>query len=397
MLGAVVKQTFKKVARKDQVLIFTRSYAAKKNEQPAGSVKIEFKSQYKTHKLDAPPMFTYTTREELLGFYREMSLIRKMEVAANTLYTGKDRLIRGFLHLYNGQEAVASGLESALTPQDHVITAYRDHGFLVTRRCGGTAKEVLAELAGRFTGCSKGKGGSMHMYKRETNFYGGNGIVGAQVPLGTGIAFAQKYNKTGQVTVSYFGDGAANQGQVYESFNMAQLWKLPVIYVVENNLYAMGTSIERASATKEFYTRGDYVPGLQFDGMDVLVSREVGKYAKEYALTKGPIFLEAKTYRFQGHSMSDPGTTYRTREEVQQMRDMHDPILKVQQYLLDNKLATDEELKKISDELKAEVDEAVKFARESPEPAAEELYHDVYTEPTFIRGTELANSYYPKK
>jgi len=396
MLGAVVKQTVKKVSRQN-ALAFTRGYAAKKSDQAAGSVKVEFKVPYKTHKLEAPPTFTNTNREELLGFYREMSLIRKMEVAANTLYTGKDRLIRGFLHLYNGQEAVACGLESALTPQDHVITAYRDHGFMVTRRAGGSPKEVLAELAGRITGCSKGKGGSMHMYKRATNFYGGNGIVGAQVPLGTGIAFAQKYNKTGQVTVAYFGDGAVNQGQVYESFNMAQLWKLPVIYVVENNLYAMGTSIERASATKEFYTRGDYVPGLQFDGMDVLCSREVGKYAKEFALTKGPIFLEAKTYRFQGHSMSDPGTTYRTREEVSEMREQHDPILKVQQYLLDNKLATDEELKQISDELKAEIDEAVKFARESAEPAPEELYRDVYDAPCFVRATELGASYVPKK
>jgi pyruvate dehydrogenase E1 component alpha subunit len=264
---------------------------------------------------------------------------------------------------------------------------------MITKRCGSTVKEVLAELTGRITGCSKGKGGSMHMYNKGSNFYGGNGIVGAQIPLGAGLGFAQKYLNTGRVAIAYMGDGAANQGQVYEAYNMAQIWKLPCIFVVENNQYGMGTSVERASATLEFYTRGDYIPGVQFDGMDVLASRQAGRYAVEHAQTKGPIVLEAKTYRYQGHSMSDPGTTYRTREEIQQVRETRDPIERVKGRILRAGYATEEDLKAIDAEVKALVDEAVEFAKSSPEPPASELFTNTYVEDTPLRHVELINSH----
>jgi len=349
---------------------------------------------YKLHRLEhGPSLATSATREELLGYYREMNLVRRMEIAADGLY--KQKQIRGFLHLYNGQEAVAAGLESALTPQDHVITAYREHAFLVSRRAGGMAKEVLAELTGRATGCSQGKGGSMHMYNVKKHFYGGNGIVGAQIPLGTGLAFAAKYTKSGAVAMAYMGDGAANQGQVYEAYNMAKLWKLPIIYVVENNEYAMGTAIPRASATPEFYTRGDYVPGLQFNGMDVIASRDAGRFAVEYAKANGPILLEAKTYRYVGHSMSDPGTSYRDRAEIQQVRDTRDPIAQLRARILDNKVATEEELEAIDTQLKQEIAEATAFATESAHPAPKELFTNVYAEPSFIRAVEYSQSFHP--
>lgn len=291
------------------------------------------------------------------------------------------------------QEAVASGLESVLTKQDHVITAYRDHAHMISRRCGGSVKEVLAELTGRITGCSKGKGGSMHMYKADSNFWGGNGIVGAQVPVGAGLALAQKYLKTGRVSMSYMGDGAANQGQNFEAYNMAMLWKLPSIFVVENNLYGMGTSVERASASTEFYTRGDYMPGLRVDGMDVFAVREAGKHAVKHAQTTGPILIEAVTYRYQGHSMSDPGTTYRSREEIQKVRETRDCIEKVKGRLLRHNFATEADIAAIDKEVKAVVDEAVEFAKNSPEPPLSELWTNVYAEDVPVRGVEAATSY----
>jgi pyruvate dehydrogenase E1 component alpha subunit len=332
-----------------------------------------------------------TNREELLGFFREMTLMRRMEIAADVAY--KQKLIRGFLHLYNGQEAVASGIESQMTKNDHVVTAYRCHAHLVTRRCATPVKGIIAELYGKKTGCSKGYGGSMHMYNAETNFYGGNGIVGAQIPLGTGVAWSQKYLKTGNVTFAYMGDGAANQGQTNESYNLAAVHKLPIVFVVENNRYAMGTAIERASATKEFYSRGDYIPGLQFDGMNVLQSAEASKFAIDYAKTKGPILLEGITYRYQGHSMSDPGTTYRNRDEVEGVRKSRDPIVKVHQWLIENKLATEEELTAITEEVKKEVEAAVEFATTSPVPSPEDLYKFVYIEDMPLRGVELQKSH----
>jgi len=273
------------------------------------------------------------------------------------------------------------------------VTAYRCHAHLVTRRCATPVKAILAELFGKQTGVSKGFGGSMHMYNSQTHFYGGNGIVGAQVPLGTGIAFAEKYLKTNHVTFCYMGDGAANQGQVYEAYNMAAIWKLPIVFVIENNKYAMGTSVERSSATTEFYTRGDYIPGIQYDGMNVLQSAEVAKFSIEYAKNKGPILLEPMTYRYSGHSMSDPGTTYRTRDEVESVRKARDPIAKCQAWIIDNKIATEDELKAIVDEVKKEVDEAVEFATNSPYPDPIERFKHVYVEDVPIRGADRKQSY----
>jgi len=288
-------------------------------------------------------------------------------------------------------------MEAALTLEDHIITAYRDHGHLLTR--GGTPKQVLAELMGRADGCSKGKGGSMHMYSKEGNFYGGNGIVGAQVPLGAGIAFSQKYLKTGRVSVSMFGDGAANQGQLFEAYNMAALWKLPAIFMCENNKYGMGTSIERSSASTEYYKRGDYLPGIKIDGMDALAVKQGMLYAADWARNKGPIMVEAETYRYGGHSMSDPGTSYRTREEINRMRSTRDPIEKIRYKMLDNNIATKEEIKAVEAEVKAEVDEALKEALQAPFLPIEATYqHVLLGEEALgaVRAVELSKSYVHK-
>ncbi len=321
---------------------------------------------------------TTVSGEELLKYYREMLLIRRFEEKAGQLY-GMG-LIGGFCHLYIGQEAVVVGLEAAAEDGDERITSYRDHGHMLA--CGMDPKGVMAELAGRATGYSKGKGGSMHMFSREKNFYGGNGIVGAQVPLGTGMAFANKYLENGRVSFTYFGDGAANQGQVYESFNMAELWQLPVVYVIENNQYAMGTALRRASSTPELYTRGEAfnIPGEAVDGMDVLAVKRAGEKAVAHCRAgKGPYILEMKTYRYRGHSMSDPAK-YRSRDEVQKMREEHDPIDHIRSLILKGKHATEEDLKAVDKDVKAIVNEAAEFARTSPEPAPEELYKDIYAE-----------------
>ena len=311
----------------------------------------------------------------LKKFYADMLLIRRFEEKAGQLY-GMG-LIGGFCHLYIGQEAVVVGIQAALQPGDDVITAYRDHGHMLAT--GMDPKGVMAELTGRSTGYSKGKGGSMHMFSREKHFYGGHGIVGAQVPIGTGLAFSQKYRKSGGVTVTYFGDGAANQGQVYESFNMAELWKLPVVYVIENNQYAMGTSVERSSAQAQFFKRGVSfnIPGEEVDGMDVEAVYEAGRKAIAWCREgKGPTILEMKTYRYRGHSMSDPAK-YRTREEVQEVREKRDPIEHFGQKLIERGLTTEDELKAIDKQTRATVNMAAEFATESPEPAPEELYTDV--------------------
>jgi pyruvate dehydrogenase E1 component alpha subunit len=311
----------------------------------------------------------------LKQLYRDMLLIRRFEEKAGQLY-GMG-LIGGFCHLYIGQEAVVVGMNAAQKPGDQVITAYRDHGHMLA--CGMDPKQVMAELTGRQTGYSKGKGGSMHMFSAEKQFYGGHGIVGAQVPLGTGLAFANKYRSNGQVSITYFGDGASNQGQVYEAFNMAELWKLPVVYVIENNQYAMGTSVERSSAETHFYKRGSSfnIPGEQVDGMDVEAVREAGLKAIDWCRTgKGPIILEMKTYRYRGHSMSDPAK-YRTREEVTAVREKRDPIDHLGQKLIADKLASEDDLKTIDKDIRQIVNAAAEFATESPEPAAAELYTDV--------------------
>ena len=317
-----------------------------------------------------------TSKEELLGYYREMLLIRRFEEKAGQLY-GMG-LIGGFCHLYIGQEAVVVGLEAAAKEGDKRLTSYRDHGHMLA--CGMDPKGVMAELTGREGGLSKGKGGSMHMFSKEAHFYGGHGIVGAQVPIGTGLAFADKYLGNGGVTFTYFGDGAANQGQVYESFNMAELWQLPVVYVIENNQYAMGTAVKRASSVPEFYKRGVSfgIPGEAVDGMDVLAVKEAGQKAADHCRAgKGPYILEMNTYRYRGHSMSDPAK-YRTREEVQKMREEHDAIEHVRSLLLNGKHATEDDLKAIDKEIKAIVNESAEFAKESPLPAVEELWTDIY-------------------
>ena len=315
---------------------------------------------------------------ELIGYYREMLLIRRFEEKAGQLY-GMG-LIAGFCHLYIGQEAVVVGMHAASESQDSVITSYRDHGHMLV--CGMDPKGVMAELTGRSGGYSHGKGGSMHMFSHEKKFYGGHGIVGAQVPIGTGLAFAHKYRGDGGVCHCYLGDGAVNQGQVYESFNMAALWKLPVVYVIENNKYAMGTSVERAAAGTELFRRGAAydIPGEAVDGMDVLAVREAGLRALDYARSgQGPYILELKTYRYRGHSMSDPAK-YRTKEEVSRMREQHDPIDTLKAKLEARGLIDEAGLKEIDREVKALVTEAADFAQSSPEPDPAELWTDVLVE-----------------
>lgn len=318
------------------------------------------------------------SKDELLAYYRDMLLIRRFEERAGQLY-GMG-LIGGFCHLYIGQEAVVVGMQAAMVEGDQVITGYRDHGHMLA--CGMEANGVMAELTGRSGGYSRGKGGSMHMFSREKNFFGGHGIVGAQVSLGTGIAFANKYRKNGAVCVAYFGDGAANQGQVYESFNMASLWKLPVVYIVENNQYAMGTSIERSSSETHLHKRGVSfnIPGEEVDGMDVLAVREAGKKALARARKgEGPTLLEMKTYRYRGHSMSDPAK-YRTREEVDDVRAHRDPIEHLKAMLIHLGHADEESLKEIDREIRAVVTASAEFAQQSPEPDPSELMTDILLE-----------------
>lgn len=308
------------------------------------------------------------SKEKLLSFFEKMYLIRYFEEKAAQLYT--EGLIAGFCHLYIGEEAVATGVHSALKESDTVVTSYRDHGHMLL--CGIDPKEVMAELTGRATGCSKGKGGSMHMFSRKNNFFGGHGIVGACVPIGTGIAFSHKYLKENSVCTTYMGDGTLNQGQVSESFNMAALWKLPVLYVIENNLYALGTSISRSRACTELYKAGSAfnIPGKQVDGMDVIAVYEAAVEALDYVRSgNGPMILEVKTYRYRGHSMSDPAT-YRTKEELDEYKAL-DPIIRIK------KNFTDSEIDAVEKKIKSDVKDAVNFARISPEPNEADLYSNV--------------------
>ncbi len=317
------------------------------------------------------------SKDELMHFYREMLLIRRFEEKAGQLY-GMG-LIGGFCHLYIGQEAVVVGLEAAAEPGDKRVTSYRDHGHMLA--CGMDPKGVMAELTGRSGGYSKGKGGSMHMFSKEKDFYGGHGIVAAQVPIGAGLAFADKYLGTDRVTFTYFGDGAANQGQVYEAYNMAELWDLPVVFVIENNQYAMGTSMKRSTKSATFWQRGAAygIEGEAVDGMDVLAVKAAGEKAVAHCRAgKGPYILEMMTYRYRGHSMSDPAK-YRTREEVQKMRDEKDAIEHIRDLLLTGGHAKDDELKAVDREIKAVIAEATDFARESPEPDEGELWTDIYS------------------
>jgi len=350
---------------------------------------------YKLHRLEAPPAAQATiTRDEALHYYQQMQLIRRMESASSNLY--KEKSIRGFCHLYSGQEAVCVGIKAALREQDSVITAYRDHGWAYVMGC--TTASILAELTGRSAGMARGKGGSMHMYCK--NFYGGNGIVGAQVPLGAGVALANKYLGNGGINVSLYGDGAANQGQLFEAYNIAKLQGLPAVFITENNGYGMGTSIDRASASTTYYTRGDYVPGIWIDGMDILSVREALKFCIEYCTAgNGPLLLEVATYRYHGHSMSDPGTSYRTRDEIQEVRQTRDPIMLFKDKILSAGLVSQEDLKSIDSAVRKEVDEAVKIAKTAPEIPVEELAADVQVNflEGKIRGTTPWDSFSHKR
>ena len=317
------------------------------------------------------------TKKTYLSWYEMMLRIRRFEERALMMY-GQQK-IRGFLHVYIGQEAIAAGMESAITKDDAIVTAYRQHGTAIGR--GIPTKECMAELFGKATGVVKGKGGSMHFFSKENRYFGGNGIVGAQIPIGTGIAFAEKYRGTKNLCVTMFGDGAARQGALHESFNMAMQWELPVLYICENNGYAMGTSVERTSKTIELYQLGlsHKIPSEVVDGMHPeSVHEAITKAAKHIRAGKGPYFLEIRTYRYKGHSVSDPAK-YRTKEEVESYKD-RDPIKIVEKTILENKIATEAEVNKIKDMIKAEIAEAVKFAEESPYPDPSELYTDNYVQ-----------------
>ncbi|CAO3669463.1 unnamed protein product [Rhizopus stolonifer] len=349
-------------------------------------------TSFEMYNAEKPSLEVSVNKDLLIDMYTKMTTMRRMEMAADALYKAKK--IRGFCHLCNGQEAVSVGMESAITHNDYIITAYRCHGFTYLR--GGTVESILAELMGRSTGISKGKGGSMHMF--SPSFYGGNGIVGAQVPLGAGIAFSQKYLNNPSVTFSLYGDGAANQGQVFEAYNMAKLWDLPCVFVCENNKYGMGTSDKRSSASTDYYKRGDYIPGIKVNGMDVLSVYRACQWAKEWTTSgKGPLVMELATYRYGGHSMSDPGTTYRTREEIQHMRSTSDPIMGLKQILIDQNYSTEQDLKALDKACRKGVDEALKKAEAADEPSLSEFHTQIYqpgTEPSVVRGREPTELYY---
>lgn len=330
-----------------------------------------------TNTIDHDPSNIDASPDDLLDLYREMLLIRRFEERAGQLY-GRG-LIGGFCHLYIGQEACVIGMQSVQDEKDTVITAYRDHGHMLA--CGMDPDGVMAELTGRIDGYSKGKGGSMHMFSRDKNFYGGHGIVGASSPLGTGLAFAHKYRGDGGVTLTYFGDGAANQGQFFESMNMAALWDLPVLYIIENNGYAMGTSVERHAAG-ELHKRGEPfgIPGKQVDGMDLLAVRQAGREALDYVRSESkPMLLELNTYRYRGHSMSDPAK-YRTKDELSEMKDSRDPITNFKAWLVEHDVVDSDRFDDLEKEVLNRVKESVEFAKESPQPDESELYTDVLVE-----------------
>lgn len=353
-----------------------RKTSAKSAGKPA-SAKSSSSRARGDAKPKTPPPASFGKEQDLKA-YRDMLLIRRFEEKAGQLY-GMG-FIGGFCHLYIGQEAVVTGMAMAIKEGDQMITAYRDHGHMLAMEM--SPRGVMAELTGRRGGYSKGKGGSMHMFSKEKNFYGGHGIVGAQVPLGTGLALANRYRGNDAVSLTYFGDGAANQGQVYESFNMASLWKLPVIYIIENNRYAMGTSVQRSSAETNFSQRGTSfrIPGIQVDGMDVRAVKSAADMAVEWCRAgNGPIILEMQTYRYRGHSMSDPAK-YRSKDEVQKMRSEHDPIEQVKARILDAGWASEDELKAIDKEVRDIVADAADFAQADPEPDPSELYTDIYVE-----------------
>lgn len=349
------------------------------------------------YSIEPPSLELQTTKNELKSMYRDMAVVRRMEMAADALY--KERQIRGFCHLSIGQEAVAVGMEKAITPDDQVITAYRCHGFAYMR--GGSIKSIIAELLGRREGIAYGKGGSMHMFAKS--FFGGNGIVGAQVPVGAGIGFAMKYLGRKNTTFALYGDGAANQGQVFEAYNMAKLWNIPVVFGCENNKYGMGTAMNRSSALTEYHKRGQYIPGLKVNGMDVLAVKAACAWAKEHTISgKGPLVMEFLTYRYGGHSMSDPGTTYRTREEISWVRTNQDAIHSIRKRLLEWQIMTEDEFREIDKQVRDEVDKEVAEAEAAPVPenTSRILFEDIYTrgsEPDWMRGRTVEETFYYKE
>jgi len=347
----------------------------KLDEEALTPVTIDFKPMV-GHKFEASslPTSAVTNKKELISYYKTMYTMRRMEIAADVLYKGK--FVKGFCHLYDGQEAVGMGIEAGTTYDDSIVTSYRDHTWQYTR--GDTVAKVLGELLGKYSGSTKGKGGSMHMYNAHNNFYGGNGIVGAQVPLGTGLGFAHKYRDDGGIAITLYGDGAANQGQIFEAINMSALWNLPVIFICENNQYGMGTATHRGSFDTAYHARGQYIPGIKVDGMNILAVRECIKYAKAYALANGPVMIEMDTYRYHGHSMSDPGITYRTRDEVSGVRSARDPVQLVKNWLTDLGLATTEEIKAIEQSVRREVEAGVEHAKAAAPPPMSEMTRDIY-------------------
>ncbi|KAK9825166.1 hypothetical protein WJX81_000917 [Elliptochloris bilobata] len=352
-----------------------RPFSAQPEPEQAPGDEVTVKvNDYKAHNLEPPGTEVATSKAELHAFFKNMYRMRRVEITADLLY--KQKLARGFLHLADGQEAVPAGMEAALTFQDSIIQSYRDHLTFIGR--GGTPQELFAELLGKKEGAAKGLGGSMHLYKREHNFFGGIGIVGEQVPLGAGLGFKHKYKNDGHVAVAIYGDGCQNQGQLFEAFNMAALWSLPVIFVCENNHFGMGTADSRASKSIQYYTRGDYIPGLWVDGMDVLAVKNATAFAKDFALKNGPIVLEMDTYRYHGHSISDPGSTYRTRDEIAGVRRARDPIEHVRTLLLEHNFAEAKELKQIERDVKKEIDEALEAAKKGSEPPIEDLWNNIY-------------------
>mmetsp|Transcript_38377 Transcript_38377/g.90163 ORF Transcript_38377/g.90163 Transcript_38377/m.90163 type:complete len:396 (+) Transcript_38377:38-1225(+) len=362
------------------------------------SFTVEFDTPFKAYMCDGPGMSSVeATKEEVMELWSTMYKMRRMELAADQLYKAKQ--IRGFCHLYDGQEAVCVGMEAAISMKDSIITAYRDHCYQLSR--GDSPASIYAELMGRASGCARGKGGSMHMYMAKNNFFGGNGIVGAQQPLGAGLAFAHKYKGDGGVALALYGDGAANQGQLFEAMNMAALWKLPIVFVCENNQYGMGTAKARSSANTDYFTRGVYIPGIKVDGMSVLAVRTAVAHAAAHCREgKGPFVLEMDTYRYHGHSMSDPGVTYRNRDEVSGVRRARDPVEGLKKIMLEHSLATPEELKALETKIRKEIDVAVEFAKKESSPAAAELYRDIYRSQDphmFIRGPDLAASHGDQK
>jgi pyruvate dehydrogenase E1 component alpha subunit len=373
--------TFRPAARR--LLAKTASRHAA-HARHASSITVDLGADvFSTHNATAPSTTVTTDREELLKFLKQMYTMRRVEITNDTEY--KARNIRGFCHLYDGQEAVATGMEAAMTKDDSWITSYRCHCVALLR--GSTPEMIFAELFGFFNGTSKGKGGSMHFYSKKHNFFGGQGIVGAQVPVGAGLAFAAKYKTpAGQkspIAVACYGDGAANQGQIWESANMSKLWDLPMVFVIENNHYGMGTATNRSSCNDHYYTMGGRtIPGIKISGQNVLAVKQGFSMVREFCSSgNGPMFVEFDAYRYHGHSMSDPGTTYRTREEVSGVRQARDPIEYVKKLLVDHNLATADEIKQIEKDIRNSVQESLTAAKAGKHPTSEWLYQEIFATP----------------